>query len=95
MDNAIREAKKTERRYLYVEIYTKAGILFLFIENSYSGNVIKQANKFRTTQKDMDFHGIGLENAKKMIEMCDGEINISYTEDMFKVEALLYIETVK
>ena len=95
LDNAIREAKKTERRYLYVEIYTKAGILFLFIENSYSGNVIKQDNKFRTTQKDMDFHGIGLENAKKMIEMCDGEINISYTEDMFKVEALLYIETVK
>lgn len=95
LDNAIREAKKSERKYLCVEIYTKAGILFLFIENSYSGNVMKRRDKFKTTQKDGDFHGIGLENVRKMIDMCGGEININYTDDTFKVEALLYIEAVK
>lgn len=95
LDNAIRESQKTERSYLNVEIYVKSGILFLFIENSYSGNVIKRKEKFKTTQKDAARHGIGLENVRKMIDMCGGEINISNTEDIFKVEALLYINSVK
>lgn len=95
LDNAIREAQKTERRYLSVEIFVKSGILFLFIENSYSGNIIKRKETFKTTQKDAAHHGIGLENVRKMIDMCGGEINISNTEDIFKVEALLYINSVK
>lgn len=95
LDNAIRESQKTERSYLNVEIYVKSGILFLFIENSYSGNIIKWKEKFKTTQKNAAHHGIGLENVRKMIDMCGGEINISNTEDIFKVEALLYINSVK
>lgn len=95
LDNAIREAKKTERRYLSVEIFVKTGILFLFIENSYCGNVIKRQEKYKTTQKDADHHGVGLENVRKMIDMCGGEININNTKDIFKVEALLYINSMK
>ena len=95
LDNAIRESQKTERSYLNVKIFVKSGILFLFIENSYSGNVIKWKEKFKTTQKNAAHHGIGLENVKKMIDMYGGEININNTEDIFKVEALLYINSVK
>ncbi len=95
LDNAIREAQKTERKYLCVEIFVKAGVLFLFIENSYSGNVIKRKEKFKTTQKEVTHHGIGLENVRKMIDIFGGEININYTEDIFKVEALLYINSIK
>lgn len=98
LDNAIREAKETEQKYLGVTMYTKNGILFLRIENSYKGNIIKVGDRFRTTQKDREGHGQGLENVRKMVELCKGEMDISYTEDLFKVEVLLYlkeIETIK
>ncbi len=95
LDNAIREAEKTERKYLGIELYTKAGILLLFIENSYSGNIIKRNEKFKSTQKDTASHGIGLENVRKIIDKCGGEINITNIEDTFKVEALLYLDSIK
>ena len=95
LDNAIREAEKTERKYLGIELYTKAGILLLFIENSYSGKIIKRNEKFKSTQKDTASHGIGLENVRKIIDKCGGEINITNIEDTFKVEALLYLDSIK
>lgn len=95
LDNAIREAQKTERKYLYIEVYTKEGILFIFIENSYLGNVIKIKDEFRSIQKEGQNHGLGLQNVKKIIHMCGGEMNISFTKDLFKVEVLLYIRALK
>ena len=51
LDNAIREAKETEQKYLGITMYTKNGMLFLRIENSYPGNIIKVGDGFRTTQR--------------------------------------------
>ena len=94
LDNAIREAKETEQKYLGVTMYTKNGILFLRVENSYKGNIIKVGDRFRTTQKDREAHGQGLENVRKMVEFCKGEMVINYTEDLFKVEVLLYLKEI-
>ena len=95
VDNAIREARKSEEKYLEIDIQTKKGILLIFIENSYSGEVIEQDNQFKTSQKGIAIHGIGLENVKQRVEETGGEIYIDYGNHRFKVKVLLYLTGIK
>lgn len=91
VDNAIRAAGKSEEKYLKLDIQTKKGILLIYIENSYSGEIAKAETKFKTSQKDFAIHGIGLENVKKIIERNGGEMKIDYRNNRFKVKVLLYL----
>ena len=61
VDNAIREASKSTEKYLSINVRVKKDILFILVENSYIGTIVKEENKFKTSQKDTSIHGIGLE----------------------------------
>lgn len=95
VDNAIREAGKSDEKYLEINIRSKQGILFIFIENSYAGKIIAQDNKFRSSQQNLAIHGIGLENVKKIVEENGGEMKIEYSKERFKVQVLLYLSNIK
>jgi two-component system sensor histidine kinase AgrC len=95
VDNAVREASKSEEKYLKIDIQTKKGIMLIHVKNSYSGRIIETGNKIQTSQKEVAIHGIGLENVKKIVKSNDGEIEIGYTENYFEVKILLYLSNIK
>lgn len=95
VDNAIREARKSEEKYLKIKIDSKKGIMLINVENSYSGEINEKDNKFKTSQKDSAIHGVGLENVKKIVELNGGEMNIDYEKNYFKVQVLLYLSNIK
>lgn len=95
VDNAIRAASKSEEKLLTVKMQIKQEILFIFIENSYSGKILKKKNGLQTTQTELAIHGIGLENVKKVVIANGGEIKIDYTSNRFFVQVLLYMSHIK
>ncbi|HJA94724.1 MAG TPA: GHKL domain-containing protein [Candidatus Eisenbergiella merdipullorum] len=95
VDNAVREAGKSEEKRLAVKIQVRQEILFIFVENSYQGKLIEKGGALHTTQKDPAIHGIGLENVKKVVAANGGEIKIEYTENTFYVHVLLYLSHIK
>lgn len=95
VDNAIREADKTTEKYLKIDIQVKKGIMLIYIENSYLGEVVEKKYMFKTTQDEVAIHGIGLKNVKKIVESNGGELDIDYFENRFKVRVLLYLESMK
>ncbi|MGN0263675.1 MAG: sensor histidine kinase [Oliverpabstia sp.] len=94
VDNAIREARKSEEKYLKIKIDSKKGIMLINVENSYSGEINEKDNKFKTSQKDSAIHGVGLENVKKIVELNGGEMSIDYEKNYFKVQVLLYLSNI-
>ena len=95
VDNAVREAGKSEEKKLAIKLRVKQEVLFIFIENSYSGKIIEKKDTLQTTQKDPAIHGIGLENVKRVVAANGGEIKIEHTENRFYVHVLLYLSHIK
>lgn len=95
VDNAIREASRSESKYLKINIYLKQEVMIIFVENSYSGKLIQVDNKFKSSQENLKIHGIGLENVKKVVEANNGEIKIDYSDHRFRVQILLYLSAFK
>lgn len=94
VDNAVREASKSYEKYLSVNMRVKKDILILLIENSYAGTITKKDNKFKTSQMDSSIHGVGLESVKQVVESCNGDMEIEYTDRRFMVRILLYLSNV-
>ena len=95
VDNAVREASKSEEKQLTIKMQIKQELLLIFIENSYSGKILEKKNGLQTTQTELAIHGIGLENVKKVVIDNGGEIKIDYTSNRFCVQVLLYMSRIK
>ena len=95
VDNAVREASKSEEKLLTIKMQIKQEVLLIFIENSYSGKILEKKNGLQTTQTELAIHGIGLENVKKVVLANGGEIKTDYTSDRFCVQVLLYMSQIK
>lgn len=95
VDNAVREASKSEEKLLTIKMQIKQEVLLIFIENSYSGKILEKRNGLQTTQTELAIHGIGLENVKKVVVANGGEIQIDYTSNRFCVQVLLYMSRIK
>lgn len=95
VDNAVREASKSEEKLLTIKMQIKQEVLLIFIENSYSGKIFEKKNGLQTTQTELAIHGIGLENVKKVVLANGGEIKTDYTSDRFCVQVLLYMSQIK
>ena len=95
VDNAVREASKSEEKLLSIKMQIKQQVLLIFIENSYSGKILEKKNGLQTTQTELAIHGIGLENVKKVVLANGGEIKTDYTSDRFCVQVLLYMSQIK
>ncbi len=93
LDNAIRAAGSAEEnKYIEIKAWYSKGRLFIKIENTYSGKIVTENNKFFTTKLDKENHGIGLENVRKALNKYDGNMNIEYKNNIFSVLILMYIE---
>lgn len=94
VDNAIREASKSDEKYLSVRVREQKDVLLIFIENSYANTILKEDGKFKTSQENAAIHGLGLKSVQQIVESCEGDMKIGYTENRFQVQVLLYLSNV-
>lgn len=90
LENAIDAAIKTEEKFLKLVITFDKGILYIYIINSYAGEIRKKSKKIITTKKDEEQHGYGLENVRKIVETYNGTLDINYDSNRFEVNVMLY-----
>lgn len=95
VENAVQAAKQSEEKYLLVHMQDSQGILTILVENSYSGQIKEEHNRFLTSKENSSLHGFGLESVKKVVAQNGGDIDISYTDKRFKAEVLLYLSAEK
>lgn len=94
VDNAIREASKSDEKYLSVCVRLQKDVLLIFVENSYSNTILKEGGKFKTSQENVAIHGLGLKSVQQIVESSEGDMKIEYTENRFQVQVLLYLSNV-
>ncbi len=95
LDNAIRAAQDSgESPFIKVRIYMQAvgGFCVTKIENSYSGDIIKNDENFVSTKKEKGLHGFGIKSVNRMAEKYGGYLNCKLKENVF--EAVLLLSTI-
>ncbi len=93
LDNAIRAAKQTHEKYLHVRISYKMGMLLIHVENSYTGDLIKEGGRYRSTKEDSAAHGMGITNVQCIVKKYDGDMVITEENNRFLVKIVLYVKT--
>lgn len=91
LDNAIDALEKCEDKILQIEVELDRSVLYITVTNSFNGIVNQKNDKFITTKKDSQHHGIGLSSVESVISKFNGKLDIECSNQMFMVHILLYI----
>ena len=89
LNNAIEAIEKAERKYFFINIYFEKNILFIHIENTYDGNIIKEKETVMTTREEKQSHGLGLKSVSSILEKYDGDIIYDYNDIYFITDVML------
>lgn len=81
LDNAIREAARSEEKRLFVGICEKQGVLMIQVKNSYN----KEAGGKREGE-----HGYGIENIERVVTSLDGEFTHEQEDGWYEANVMLY-----
>ncbi len=91
LENAINASAKSSKKYLKVSIKLKQNVLYINIENSYSGQIKLENQQLMTTKPNAEEHGIGMKSVKRMVDEMNGLLNIKWEEDIFYVSVMFYL----
>lgn len=94
IDNAITATQNLEKaeRKILANIYYDKGRMFINIENTFDGKLIKKNGKLETRKFDKEYHGYGLKNIQKIMEKYNGYIEYDNNDRLFKATAIMYIK---
>lgn len=83
LDNAIEACQNipNEQRKISIKLHTHNNILFYELENPYTDKHLKRIRN--------RYHGYGLKNVNRCVEKYKGKIEISKSEGIFRITALL------
>ena len=92
LDNAIEaSARLKEKRYIEVRVKYEKNYLQLRISNRFDF-ILKQVDgKMITRKENSSIHGIGISSVQSVVNKYEGLIELKQEEDMFIVNALLYV----
>lgn len=76
LSNAFEAAKKSEGKCIEVECGYTTDMIFIIIQNDYSGNIQGSDGKFLTGKSNKEYHGFGLQNIERSVEKYSGNMNI-------------------
>lgn len=77
LDNAVESCLGVDRqdlRYIDIRGGTNANNLVVTIKNGYSGQLHGENGVFRTTKRDKELHGFGLDNIKRTVQKYRGAV---------------------
>ena len=89
LENAMEACKKLEApevRSLSVEARTVNGQLLIKITNTYNGTMNQEDGRYLST-KEKPYHGIGLQNIKKVMAANGGYVKTEYSQTVFTLMA--------
>lgn len=99
IDNAVEACGRItapgERKFIVLNVNIKKDYLFIDIANSFTGEVKKQNNIYKTVKIDERYCGIGLFNIQTIVEKYNGEFSASHSENVFNVSVMLSLLPVK
>ncbi|AJS60445.1 sensor histidine kinase [Paenibacillus sp. IHBB 10380] len=93
LDNAIEACKEKTNveRYIKIHMHYLNDSLFLRIQNPFVNKIHTNLyGEIRSTKSDKQSHGLGLKNIKKIVDECDGLLDISYSNSLFQIEIVLF-----
>lgn len=77
----LRSVKFTSKR--------KGNLLMLVVENGYAIKPVLEGNRFKTTKKQSEHHGIGTRSIQYIADKYSGVIDMSFLNNWFIVTILL------
>lgn len=85
---ACRRMPEEGQRYIRMSMrYEEGGFFILVIENSFSGEIRKKAERFISSKRNEP--GIGLESVRNMIERAGGILKVEHENGVFRVNIFL------
>jgi two-component system, LytTR family, sensor histidine kinase AgrC len=93
-DNAFDALKKLPEndRNLSAEIKYSKGRIFIIFENPYTGTIAWKNGIPATRKRLGGMHGVGLAEVFTVAEKYNGQVNISTTDNLFKVTVMMYVD---
>lgn len=93
LDNAIeacmQQDRQEERRISVKARCTENGYFSYEVKNSKVNKIQKEKEKYKSSKKEEQAHGFGIENVKEVVKRYQGTMEISYTEKEFIVVILV------
>ncbi|HCY36690.1 MAG TPA: GHKL domain-containing protein, partial [Candidatus Margulisbacteria bacterium] len=93
LDNAIEACKEkgNVQRYIKIHMQYYNESLFIRIRNPYVNEIRTNVKgEICSTKSDKQAHGIGLKNIKKIVDECDGLLDIFHDNSLFQVDIVLF-----
>ena len=92
LDNAMEALNQQECDSFYLEISYKKGMLFIYVWNTYEGELLKKGDMMiLTKKKSNEPHGIGLSNIRRVVEQYHGDMIIHTENNIFSVRIIIYV----
>lgn len=92
LDNAMEALNQQECGSFYLEISYKKGMLFIYVWNTYEGELLKKGDMMISTKKKSNEpHGIGLSNIRRVVEQYHGDMIIHTENNIFSVRIIIYV----
>lgn len=90
ISNAIEATQKCERKYIDMQLYMtdKNKFIIFKLKNTFAINPKRKGSVFETIKNNREKHGIGMENARKILESYGGYLNIDIQDNIFDLSAL-------
>lgn len=93
MDNAINAVKNLDSpstNAIFLSLSYECGVLYITLQNQYSGELAYNNGRITTTHIDSKNHGYGLWSVQKAAEKYSGAVEIKSQNNCFIVDVLLY-----
>lgn len=90
LENAVEAVSDCDTKYLKFSMELEKGVLYIHVENPYSGMRNQKNGAYLTTKGGQEPHGIGLKNVRDIVEKYQGVLKFNDEEGIFKVDVILY-----
>lgn len=91
LDNAIAgvSGEEESNRVISIREAKRSGFSVITIENYHSGEIVFKDGLPVTGSEDKDFHGFGMKSMRMVVEQYGGELIVSFSDNIFKVQIVL------
>lgn len=98
IDNAIEAVSKVdkrEKRTVSLMVRESRGMVYIGLENGYTGTIEFEDGLPVTTKQDKRFHGFGTKSIRNVVEKYGGTMVINASDNIFRLNILLPVPKAK
>ena len=92
LDNAVEYVKQVpdqEKRFIRLFVKPKGSMTVIHQENYFEGELNMTGGLPETTKRDNAYHGFGMQSMRRIVEHYGGNIRVSVSDGMFKIDAII------